>query len=100
VCNPNPTVGPVTCNAVLTGNPADAEARFSEARVKIYWAGIPVGPELQDFLIAGNQERCEAVRANMRASTLWSKEREVPPTDPCKGPFYFKRESPTSAVTP
>src|ERR1700687_950929 len=38
-----------------------------------------------------HREHCEQVRLSTTASTLWSKQRETPPTDPCTGPFYFKR---------
>ena len=93
-CNPNPSVGAVTCNVMLTDNPTDAEAWLFEARLKIYWSGIPVGREPQDYFVTGDRAHCETVRANMRTSTLWSNEREVPPTEPCTGPFYFKRELP------
>ena len=92
-CSPNPDVGSVRCNVVLTGNPTDEEAWMFEARIKVYWSGIPVGREPQDYLVAGTREHCEAIRTSTFASTLWSTQREVPPTDQCKGPFYYRKES-------
>jgi hypothetical protein len=44
--------------------------------------GISYGREPQDFDVIGAKQTCEAVRA-----------RVTDPTEPCKGPFYFKRES-------
>ena len=91
-CSPNPDVGTVHCNVVLTADPGGEEVWMFEARVKVYWSGIPVGREPQDYLVVGTREHCEAVRTSTVASTLWSGRGEVPPTDPCKGPFYFRRE--------
>lgn len=52
-----------------------------EARVKVRaFAGIPYGRMPRDYNVIGPRERREAVRALV-----------ADPTEPCKGPFYFRR---------
>ena len=98
ICNPNPDLGPVTCNVVLTSDPADQEAWQFEARVRVVSGlGIPYGREPRDFLVAGTQEQCEATRRAMRSKPHTFYAEETPPTEPCKGPLHFKR-LPTEAV--
>ncbi len=77
-------IGTIPCPRVaVTNSPADEEFWQFEARLKgRALIGIPYGREPRDFNVIGSQETCEAVR---RQAT--------DPTEPCKGPFYFKRES-------
>ena len=77
-------MGTIPCpRVVVTNNPADEEFWQFEARVKVRaLIGIPYGREPRDYNVIGAQDTCEAVRA-----------RVTDPTEPCKGPFYFKRES-------
>ncbi len=67
----------------ITNDPKDEEFWMFEARVLMRAAiGIPYGRMPQDVPVLGPRTRCEAVRATVRADT---------PTEPCKGPMYFKR---------
>ncbi len=94
LCNPNPDVGPVTCNAQLTGDPADQEAWLFEARIRVVSnIGIPYGREPQDFIVVGTREKCEATRLAIRSKPHAFYAEETPPTEPCKGPLYFKSEA-------
>jgi len=94
LCNPNPDVGPVTCNAILTGERTDEEAWHFEARLRVVSSvGIPYGRSPQDFIVAGPQEHCERVRATFRSKPHAFYAEETPPTEPCKGPLYFKQEA-------
>jgi hypothetical protein len=69
-------------DARATSNPADEEFWQFEARVQVRSpAGIQYGRMPQDFNVIGSRERCESVRATV-----------TDPTEPCKGPFYFKRD--------
>jgi hypothetical protein len=69
-------------DARVTNNPADEEFWQFEARVMVRaLVGIPYGRMPQDFNVIGSKERCESARATV-----------TDPTDPCKGPFYFKRD--------
>jgi hypothetical protein len=70
-------------SATVTNKPTDEEFWQFEARVKVQsWTGIPYGRMPKDYNVIGPREQCEAVRASVRA-----------PTEPCKGPFYFRREA-------
>lgn len=67
----------------VTNNPADEEFWQFEARVKVRsLVGIPYGRMPADYNVIGSRERCEALRATV-----------TDPTEPCKGPFYFRRDS-------
>ena len=91
LCNPNPDIGPVTCNVVLTGDPADREAWQFEARIRVVSnVGIPYGREPRDFIVAGTQEQCEAARLAMRSKPHAFYAEETPPTSECKGPLFFR----------
>ena len=93
ICNPNPDVGPVTCNVVLTADSADQEAWRFEARIRVVSnVGIPYGREPRDFIVAGTREQCETARRAMRSKPHAFYAEETPPTEPCKGPLYFKSE--------
>jgi len=66
----------------ITNDPADEEFWQFEERVQVRaLIGIPYGRMPQDVNVIGTQEQCEAVRATVKD-----------PTDPCKGPFYFRRD--------
>ncbi len=92
LCNPNPDVGPVTCNVILTGDRADEEAWLFEARLRVVSGlGIPYGREPVDYLVVGSHSHCEQVRAAMRARPHILYDEETPPSEPCTGPFYFRR---------
>ena len=106
-CSPNPAVGTIQCDVVITNNPADAEAWMFEARLRQYMQlGIPIGRSPVDYLIVGRREHCEAARASAveripgweRAMAyvsstrlFFSGEGETPPTEACRGPYYFRR---------
>ena len=69
-------------DARVTNNPADEEFWQFEARVMVRAVvGIPYGRMPQDFNVIGPKERCETARASV-----------TDPTEPRKGPFYFKRD--------
>jgi hypothetical protein len=71
-------------DARVTNNPADEEFWQFEARPMVRaLVGIPYGRMPQDFNVIGSKERCEAARASITPADT--------PTEPCKGPFYFKR---------
>lgn len=92
LCNPNPDVGPVTCNVMLTGERTDEEAWLFEARLRVVSnLGISYGRAPQDFIVAGTQEHCERVRGAFRHKPHAFYAEETPPTEPCQGPLYFKR---------
>jgi hypothetical protein len=94
LCNPNPDVGPVTCNAILTGERTDEEAWHFEARLRVVSGlGISYGRSPTDFIVAGPQEHCERVRAAFRSKPHIFYAEETPPTEPCRGPLYFKQEA-------
>jgi hypothetical protein len=81
-------------DARVTNDPTDEEFWQFEARIMVRaLIGIPYGRMPQDFNVIGTQARCEAARAEVKD-----------PTEPCKGPFYFRREaasaSDTRAVAP
>jgi len=70
-----------------------------EMRVKNYLWGIPIGRQPVDYVLAGTRETCEAVRTSMTERTyagFGPKEPAV--TDPCKGPVYFRRETPQQST--
>jgi hypothetical protein len=68
-------------DAKVTNDPSDEEFWQFEARVMVRaLIGIPYGRMPQDFNVIGTQARCEAVRAGVND-----------PTEPCQGPFYFRR---------
>lgn len=91
LCNPNPDVGPVTCNAILTGTRTDEEAWLFEARLRVVSnLRISYGRSPEDFIVAGTQEHCERVRGAFRSKPHAFYAEETPPTEPCKGPLYFK----------
>ena len=93
LCNPNPDVGPVTCNAILTSG-RTRKRGSSRARLRVVSGlGISYGRSPEDFIVAGTQEHCERVRAAFRSKPHAFYAEETPPTDPCKGPLYFKREA-------
>lgn len=70
-------------SVTITNNPSDEEFWQFEARVQVRaLVGIPYGRMPQDYNVIGPQEQCEAVRATVRD-----------PTEPCKGPFYFRRDA-------
>jgi len=74
------------CQSVtITNNPADEEFWQFEARVKVRaLVGIPYGRMPQDYNVIGPRRLCEAVRATVKPDI---------PTEPCKGPFYFRRDA-------
>jgi len=60
--------------AVVTNDPADEEFWQFDARIN----------DGMIYNVIGSKEKCEAARnSSARVASL---------TDPCKGPFYFKRE--------
>jgi hypothetical protein len=68
----------------VTNNPDDEEFWQFEARVKVRAAvGIPYGRMPQDYNVIGSRDTCEEVRARVTAD----------PTEPCQGPYFFKRDS-------
>ncbi len=80
---------PTECEAMqpvqITTDPADEEFWQFEARVRVRaLVGIPYGRMPRDFNVIGTQGQCESVRATVEQDT---------PTEPCKGPFYFRRET-------
>jgi hypothetical protein len=71
--------------AQVTNDPADEEFWQFEARVMVRaLIGIPYGRMPQDFNVIGTKARCETVRAGVND-----------PTEPCQGPYYFRREAAT-----
>jgi len=93
-CSPNPDVGTIHCNVALTGQPTDQEAWQFEARIRVVSGlGISYGREPQDFIVAGAREHCETVRLAFRSKPHAFYAEETPPTEPCKGPLYFRREA-------
>lgn len=71
-------------SATITNNPADEEFWQFEMRVRVRaLIGIPYGRRPEDINVIGTREHCEAVRAKVKDD----------PTEPCKGPFYFRRDS-------
>jgi len=65
-------------------NPADEGFWQFEMRVRVRARiGIPYGRRPGDINFIGTREQCEAVRAKVKDD----------PTEPCKGPFYFRRDS-------
>src|SRR5262245_13558862 len=69
----------------ITTDPTDEEFWQFEARVQVRaMIGIPYGRMPRDVSIVGPQARCEAIRAAVLKDT---------PTEPCKGPFYFHRDT-------
>lgn len=78
------------CDAVLTDSPADGEAWLFEARLRAVVNGIPFGREPVDYFVAGTREQCEAARQAFRHRPHPFFGQETPPTEACKGPFYFK----------
>ena len=80
-CGPPCTVQ----TATVTNDPVDEEFWQFEARVKVRaLIGIPYGREPRDFSVIGPRETCEATRARVAAGGT--------PTEPCRGPFYFRRD--------
>ena len=70
-------------DAAVTNNSSDEQFWQFEARVKVRSLfGIPYGRMPRDFNVIGTQEQCEAVRDRVRE-----------PTEPCKGPFFFRRDA-------
>jgi hypothetical protein len=49
--------------------------------------GIPYGRMPEDYNVIGSRETSEAVRG-----------RVTDPTEPCRGPYYFKREEAAAAT--
>jgi len=98
-CGANVDIAATRCWAVVTDNPADEQAWMFEIRVKNYGAGIPVGRQPIDYVLAGTRETCEAVRASMTERTydIYGPKRPAV-TEPCKGPVYFKREAPQQSA--
>jgi hypothetical protein len=81
---------PGTCNVVLTGDAADKEAWMFEARLRVVVKFIPFGREPVDHIVVGTREQCEATRAAFRSRPHLAYGEETPPTEPCKGPLYFR----------
>ena len=83
------------CQAVITDNPSDEEAWMFEARLRVISrSGIPYGRAPQDFLVVGTRARCEGIRTALRSKPHPFYAQETPPTDPCQGPYYFRRQRP------
>jgi hypothetical protein len=98
-CSPNPDVGSIHSNVVLTGDPTDEKAWHFEARVRVLSTiGVPYGRERVDYLVAGFRAHCETARGALRSKPHAFYSQETPPTEPCKGPLYFRREGPTSST--
>src|SRR5262249_29780515 len=94
-CGANVDQVATNCYAVVTGNPADEQAWMFENRIKNYLWGIPIGRLPIDYVLAGTHETCEAVRARTTEGTYMNFGKRRPAvTEPCKGPFYFRREAP------
>ncbi len=108
-CDPTAKTGSPTCRAILTDNPADEQAWTFEARPQVYISGgIPVGRVPTDVLVVGDREACEARRAQARETAGWwrwlaytstavltySGDGAPVPTEPCKGPVFFRRTAP------
>src|SRR5262245_7145225 len=69
----------------VTNNAADEEFWTLEAQVQVRAAiGIPYGRMPVDYAGIGPRSRCEAMRARAKSDT---------PTEPCQGPYYFRREA-------
>jgi len=91
-CSPNPSVGTIQCNATLTGKADDEEAWMFEARIRMVSnIGVPYGREPRDYFVVGDRDHCDVVRGALRSKPHAFYAQETPPTDPCHGPFYFKR---------
>ena len=88
----NPTITASVCNVRLTSKPGDTEAWYFEARIKNVVNGIPVGREPVDFVVVGDQQRCETARGSLTVTGLYGK--DTPPTEPCKGPQRFEAAVP------
>jgi len=82
---------PGTCNVVRTGDAADNEAWMFEARLRVVVNFIPFGREPVDHIVVGTREQCEATRAAFRSRPHVAYGEETPPTEPCKGPLYFRK---------
>jgi hypothetical protein len=68
-------------SVTITNNPSDEEFWQFEARIVVRAnIGIPYGRRPQDFNVIGTRDDCEALRSTAKV-----------PTEPCKGPFYFRR---------
>ena len=66
----------------ITNDPRDEEFWQFETRVQVRaLIGISYGRRPQDINVIGPREQCEAVREKIKND----------PTEPCKGPFYFRR---------
>jgi len=81
----------------LTGDPHDEEAWQFEARIRVVSnIGVPYGREPVDYIVAGSREHCETARLALRSKPHTFYSQETPPTDPCKGPLYFKHTTEAS----
>jgi hypothetical protein len=87
--------GALPCVELVTA-PADGEAWLFETRQRVVSGlGIPFGREPVDRLVVGPQAKCEWTRATLRVKPHLFYSAEKPPTEACKGPFFFRRvESP------
>ena len=72
-------------DARVTNDPADEEFWQFRGQVPryavIFAIPVPAGRNDADFNVIGSRDTCESVRAKMTGDT-----------QPCKGPFYFRRE--------
>jgi hypothetical protein len=79
---------------MLTGERTYEEAwLFEGPAAGGLWGRNLLRPVTDHFIVAGTQEHCERVRAAFRHKPHAFYAEETPPTEPWKGPLYFKQEA-------